>query len=110
MPASRAPSMRSTCGAPSSTPRRRPEWRSTSTMLSLTADQAALVEEVRAFLDNEPEAPRFESLDDRFAYLVDYQRRLNQASLAVPAWPVHLGGRGVGPADAAGVSRPRGRA
>jgi alkylation response protein AidB-like acyl-CoA dehydrogenase len=77
-------------------------------MLSLTANQAALAKEVRAFLDNEPEAPRFESLDDRFAYLVDYQRRLNQASLAVPAWPANLGGRGLGPADAAVVSRALG--
>jgi alkylation response protein AidB-like acyl-CoA dehydrogenase len=77
-------------------------------MPALTPDQEALVEDVRAFLDNEPEAPAFKNLDDRFSYLVDYQRRLNEARLAVPAWPAELGGRGLDVAEAAVVSRALG--
>ena len=77
-------------------------------MPALTPDQEALVEDVRAFLDNEPEAPAFENLDQRFSYLVDYQRRLNEARLAVPAWPAELGGRGLDVAEAAVVSRALG--
>jgi alkylation response protein AidB-like acyl-CoA dehydrogenase len=74
----------------------------------LTPDQQGLVDEVSAFLEQEPPPPPFKNLDERFAYLVDYQSRLNDASLAVPAWPVELGGRGLGPADAAIVSRALG--
>jgi alkylation response protein AidB-like acyl-CoA dehydrogenase len=77
-------------------------------MPALTPDQEALVEGVRAFLDNEPEAPAFKNLDQRFSYLVDYQRRLNEARLAVPAWPAELGGRGLDVAEAAVVSRALG--
>jgi alkylation response protein AidB-like acyl-CoA dehydrogenase len=77
-------------------------------MPALTPDQEALVEDVRAFLDNEPEAPAFKNLDQRFSYLVDYQRRLNEARLAVPAWPAELGGRGLDVAEAAVVSRALG--
>jgi alkylation response protein AidB-like acyl-CoA dehydrogenase len=77
-------------------------------MPALTPDQEALVEDVRAFLDNEPEAPAFKNLDERFSYLVDYQRRLNEARLAVPAWPTELGGRGLDVAEAAVVSRALG--
>ena len=77
-------------------------------MPALTAEQQTLVEEVGAFLAHEQPVPWFATLDDRFDHLVAYQRRLNEAGLAVPAWPTDLGGRGVGPADAAVVSRALG--
>jgi alkylation response protein AidB-like acyl-CoA dehydrogenase len=77
-------------------------------MRAPTAEQQQLVAEVGAFLDAERPAPWFATLDDRFDHLVAYQRRLNAAGLAVPAWPTSLGGRGLGPADAAVVSRALG--
>ncbi len=73
------------------------------------AEAAALVAEVEAFLAREPELPDFADLDERFAYLVEYQRRLHDASLAVPSWPVQLGGRGLEPRTAATVATALGR-
>src|SRR5437016_1321770 len=69
-----------------------------------TPDRHALVAEVQEFLAHELPPPRFDSLGERFAYLVQYQQRLHTAGLAVPAWPVELGGRGLGPRDAAAVA------
>jgi alkylation response protein AidB-like acyl-CoA dehydrogenase len=77
-------------------------------MRPLTTEQQALVGEVGTFLAAERPAPCFATLDDRFDHLVGYQRRLNAAGLAVPSWPANLGGRGLGPADAAVVSRALG--
>jgi len=68
-----------------------------------------LVAEVEAFLRVEPLVPHFADSDERFAYLVGYQRRLHEVALAVPAWPSELGGRGLGPRDAAAVATALGR-
>ena len=81
-------------------------------MGTLQADRSeidGLVAEVAAFLAGEPALPPFADLDQRFAYLVAYQRRLHEASLAVPSWPVHLGGRGLDPRAAAAVATALGR-
>jgi alkylation response protein AidB-like acyl-CoA dehydrogenase len=57
---------------------------------------ATLVGEVEVFLAAESPLPAFSSLDHKFAYLVDYQRRLHAAGLAVPGWAPEHGGRGLG--------------
>jgi alkylation response protein AidB-like acyl-CoA dehydrogenase len=67
------------------------------------------VAEVESFLAAESPAPEFRSLDERFQYLVGYQRRLHGAGLAVPGWPVDLGGRGLDARDAVAVSSALGR-
>ena len=69
-----------------------------------------LVAEVDAFLRAEPLPPSFDDLDQRFRYLVGYQRRLHEAGLAVPGWPVEVGGRGLDVADAVTISSALGRA
>jgi alkylation response protein AidB-like acyl-CoA dehydrogenase len=47
---------------------------------------------------------------EHFAHLVEFQRSLHAAGLAVVAWPHGLGGRGLGPAEAAYVARALGEA
>ena len=67
-------------------------------------------EEVRAFTAEIGDEPRHADLDSRFEHLVGFQRSLHAAGLAVPTWPVALGGRGLGAAAAAIVSDELGRA
>lgn len=74
------------------------------TALAPTDHSTALVAEVEAFLQSEPSAPVFDDLDERFEYLVGYQHRLHRAGLAVPGWPIEMGGRGLSVADAVTVS------
>ena len=50
------------------------------------------------------------NLDDRFEWLVDFQRRLHDAGLAVVSWPEAYGGRGLSPFDAIQVAEALGRA
>lgn len=47
---------------------------------------------------------------EHFAQLVEFQRSLHAAGLAVVAWPQAYGGRGLGPAEAAYVARALGEA
>jgi alkylation response protein AidB-like acyl-CoA dehydrogenase len=70
-----------------------------------------LVAEVEAFLRHDPglRTRPGTPLDERFAALVDYQRRLHAAGLAVPAWPVEFGGRALAPGQAAEVNMALGR-
>jgi alkylation response protein AidB-like acyl-CoA dehydrogenase len=76
--------------------------------MTVDDDRLDLAAEVRLFLAAEGPPPVHATLDDRFAYLVAYERRLDEAGLAVPAWPVEYGGRGLGPRSAAAVSRALG--
>ena len=65
--------------------------------------------EVASFVASLPEPRSFASLDDRFAHLVEVERRLHEAGLAVVAWPERYGGRGLGPEAAAVVAAALGR-
>src|ERR1700752_5101747 len=76
---------------------------------SSTDRTSELIAEVEAFLAGEPPAPVFEDLDRRFHYLVGYQRRLHEAGLAVPGWPIEMGGRRLDVARAVTVSSELGR-
>lgn len=67
-----------------------------------------VVAEVEAFLRAEPAVPGFQTLEERVSYLVKYQARLHAAGLAVPAWPVEYGGRGLDVRDAVAVAEALG--
>jgi alkylation response protein AidB-like acyl-CoA dehydrogenase len=73
-----------------------------------TPEQKALVAEVRSFLAGIDRAPLPDDLDERFASLVAYERKLHAAGLAVVSWPERFGGRGMGPVEAAIVSEELG--
>lgn len=78
-----------------------------------TLERAAtdtLVEEVRRFVADNPTDQLPLDLDERFQWLVDYQRRLHAAGLAVPAWPERFGGRALPPDQAIAVLEALGRA
>jgi alkylation response protein AidB-like acyl-CoA dehydrogenase len=77
---------------------------------SLTPDQERFVDEVRAFAGGIEPEPRHYSVADQFKFLVDFQRRLQDAGLAAVAWPVEYGGRGLSPVDYAIVCDELGRA
>ena len=66
--------------------------------------------EVEAFIDRNPIGHAPAGLDERFKWLVDFQRRLHEANLAVVSWPTELGGRGLSPFDAIVVAEDLGRA
>jgi alkylation response protein AidB-like acyl-CoA dehydrogenase len=68
-----------------------------------------LTAEVEAFLATNPPGRPPADLAERFAWLVDYQRRVHEAGLAVVSWPVELGGRGLGPFEAIEVAEAMGR-
>lgn len=78
-------------------------------MSRLSPELAQLDSEVHAFVEGLPAEPSSLTLEERFAYLVDVQRRLHEAGLAVVAWPEKWGGRGLGPEAAAVVSTALGR-
>jgi alkylation response protein AidB-like acyl-CoA dehydrogenase len=76
--------------------------------------ERAGVMELRADVDDfvagwRPPAPAV-SERELFAHLVEFQRSLHAAGLAVVAWPQEFGGRGLGPAEAAYVARALGEA
>ncbi|HEV7679625.1 MAG TPA: acyl-CoA dehydrogenase family protein [Candidatus Dormibacteraeota bacterium] len=76
----------------------------------LTPRQEELAAEVRTFLATEPEVGRHHAdQDEQVRGLIEYQRRLHGAGLAVVAWPERFGGRGLAPADAAIVAAEMGR-
>lgn len=66
--------------------------------------------EVAAFFVANDLGPQPTDLAERFTWLVDYQRRLHDAGLAVVGWPEKWGGRGLGPFDAIRVAESLGRA
>ena len=66
--------------------------------------------EVEAFIAHNPIGRAPSGLDARFKWLVDFQRRLHEANLAVVSWPEELGGRGLSPFDAIQVAEELGRA
>ena len=67
------------------------------------ADQQTRLEaEVDSFMQSAPAEPAGLSLDDHIHFLVDFQRSLHEAGLAVVSWPERFGGRGLGP-DAGAV-------
>ena len=56
------------------------------------------------FMATAPIEPLGLGLDQRFEFLIDFQRRLHDAGLAVPGWPVRFGGGAASAADAALVA------
>src|SRR3954452_24542813 len=70
----------------------------------------ALGAEVEAFTARNPAGRPPADLSERFAWLVDYQRRLHEAELAVVSWPKEYGGRGLSLFDAITVAEALGRA
>src|SRR5690348_8243212 len=70
--------------------------------LELTAEDEAFRNELRSFLDsNLPPgwgkgAKPWNSEQERVAFLRDWQRKLNKAGFAAPAWPREHGGRAAG--------------
>jgi alkylation response protein AidB-like acyl-CoA dehydrogenase len=69
-----------------------------------------LAGEVQEFLSRNPLRRPPSDLAERFAWLVEFQRRLHDAGLAVVSWPSRYGGRGLTPSDAIVVARELGRA
>jgi alkylation response protein AidB-like acyl-CoA dehydrogenase len=65
--------------------------------------------EVAAFLERNPMGRPPAELSERFAWLVDFQRRLHEAELAVVSWPKQYGGRELSPFDAIEVAEELGR-
>lgn len=74
-----------------------------------TPGQERLAEEVRGFLAQLSGAEHHDTLEKRFAHLVDVQRRMHAAGLAVLTWPERYGGRSLDAADAAVVSEELGQ-
>lgn len=73
-------------------------------------DHDALRREVATLIERLDRRPLPRHLDERFARLVEAQKQLHDAGLAVVAWPERFGGRGFGPAEAAVVAGALGRA
>jgi alkylation response protein AidB-like acyl-CoA dehydrogenase len=73
-----------------------------------TPHQAKLADEVRRFLAAIPDTVHHETLAERFARLVQVQRCMHAAGLAVVSWPERFGGRALSAADAAVVSQELG--
>jgi alkylation response protein AidB-like acyl-CoA dehydrogenase len=74
--------------------------------LTPTSDEAALRDEVRAWLRaNLPWEygkglpPRFDSLDEEVAFGREWQAKLASARMVGVAWPEEFGGRGAGPVE-----------
>jgi len=69
--------------------------------LNLTAEELRFRDELRAWLEaNVPEdwgQVREEALQDRFAFLRSWQRKLYDAGWAGVSWPKEYGGRGASP-------------
>jgi alkylation response protein AidB-like acyl-CoA dehydrogenase len=59
--------------------------------------KSGLQTEVDSFMQNVAAEPPGLSLDDHIGFLVDFQRSLHEAGLAVVSWPERFGGRGLGP-------------
>ena len=76
----------------------------------VTARRLDLVDEVRRFVADHPTDALPHDLDERFRWLVDYQRELHRAGLAVPSWPEELGGRGLTFDDSIVILEELGRA
>lgn len=72
--------------------------------------RAELADEIRRFVAENRTDALPHDLDERFAWLVDYQRRQHAAGLAVPAWPERFGGRGLALDEAIVVLEELGRA
>jgi alkylation response protein AidB-like acyl-CoA dehydrogenase len=83
--------------------------RSATTDRPRTPAQVALAGEVQAALAEITPVAAGLGLEDRFAALVAFERRLHQSRLAVVSWPERYGGRGLGPEDAAVVAEELGR-
>jgi alkylation response protein AidB-like acyl-CoA dehydrogenase len=62
----------------------------------------SLQAEVDSFMRSAAAEPPGQSLEDHIDFLVDFQRSLHEAGLAVVSWPVRFGGRDLGP-DAGAV-------
>lgn len=69
-----------------------------------------LAAEVEEFMDRADLGPAPGDLAARFSWLVDFQRRLHEAGLAVVSWPEEYGGRDLSPFDAIQVAEALGRA
>lgn len=76
----------------------------------LNAEQQAFREEVREFTAGLQPEPRHADLTAKFRYLTEFQLALDNAGLAVPAWPKRFGGRELDAVAAAIVSDELGRA
>lgn len=76
---------------------------------SRTDDWADLRDEVRRFVAGLGDTPPSDDLAHHFAHLVDVQRALHEAGLAVVSWPTRWGGRGLPPVAAAVVADEMGR-
>lgn len=74
------------------------------------AHNEGLRAEVEEFVRHNPVGPIPSDLDERFAWLVDYERRMHEADLAVVSWPKEYGGRGLTPFEAIQVAEDLGRA
>lgn len=73
---------------------------------------ADLTDEARRFVESRSDRFSVDELDEDqlFAALVEHQRALHAAGLAVASWPVEYGGRGASAAAAASISRVLGEA
>ena len=78
--------------------------------LPLTDEQQAFREEVRSFMSGLDPEPASATEQEHVSFLVDFQRRLHEAGLAVVSWPEEYGGRGLGPVEYAIVCEELGRA
>jgi alkylation response protein AidB-like acyl-CoA dehydrogenase len=67
-----------------------------------------LVAEVRSFIEHDQPGFVPGEINERFEWLVAYQRRLHEAGLAVVAWPERFGGRGLRPSEAVLVAEELG--
>jgi alkylation response protein AidB-like acyl-CoA dehydrogenase len=74
------------------------------------AHSEGLSAEVEEFIRRNPVERMPADLDERFAWLVDYQRRMHESDLAVVSWPKEYGGRGLSPFEAIQVAEELGRA
>jgi alkylation response protein AidB-like acyl-CoA dehydrogenase len=77
---------------------------------NLSSAQRQLRAEVRSFADQLEPEPLHRSTGEQFKYLVGFQSRLDNAGLAVVAWPEQYGGRNLGVAEYAIVCDELGRA
>ena len=78
--------------------------------LHLTDAQLRFRSEVQAFTEDVGPEPLHGSTDEQIKFLIDFQRRLNEAGLAVVAWPEEYGGRGMSAVEYAIVCDELGRA
>jgi alkylation response protein AidB-like acyl-CoA dehydrogenase len=93
-------------------PRQRPQLalRIIEMKLTLSDEQSAFREEVQLFTGTLTPEPHHQSLQDQFEFLVQFERQLHQAGLAVVSWPEEYGGRGLSALEYAIVCEELGRA